>query len=136
MLVRLIYASRVNEGLGPSDIDAILTTSRARNARSGVTGALCVTGSMFLQCLEGGREEVNATYHRIVADRRHRDVLLLGMKEVSERDFSEWSMEYIACTAENRALFLRFCPRPEFDPYAMPVESVDALFRLLKGMAR
>jgi hypothetical protein len=37
---------------------------------------------------------------------------------------------------ENRALFLRFCPRPEFDPYAMPVESVDALFRLLKGMAR
>ena len=136
MLVRLIYASRVNEGVGPSDIDEILSVSQTNNARSGVTGALCYTGGVFLQCLEGGRDEVNSTYHRIVADRRHRDPLIVCLTEVPERDFADWGLGYVGYTAENRALFLKYCPRPEFDPYSMSAASVESLFRALIGVAR
>lgn len=41
MLVRLIYTSKVRDGLAPGDIDHILARSQANNARVGVTGALC-----------------------------------------------------------------------------------------------
>ncbi|OYW33454.1 MAG: blue light sensor protein [Methyloversatilis sp. 12-65-5] len=136
MLVRLIYASRVQPDVGPGDIDQILQVSQANNARDGITGALCYTGGVFLQCLEGGRDQVNAAYHRIVADARHRDPLLLGLREIAQRDFTDWGMGYVGYTAENRALFLKYCPRPEFDPYTMSAASVEALFQALIGVAR
>lgn len=136
MLVRLIYASKVRDGLAPGDIDHILARSQANNARVGVTGALCYTGGVFLQCLEGGRREVNEVYHRIVGDARHRDPAILGFTEVTARDFADWAMGYVGYTADNRALFLKYCPRPEFDPYTMSTASVEALLHELLGVAR
>lgn len=98
MLVRLIYASKVRDGLAPGDIDDILARSQANNARIGVTGALCYTGGVFLQCLEGGRREVNEVYHRIVGDPRHSDPAILGFNEVTARDFASWAMGYVGYT--------------------------------------
>lgn len=136
MLVRLIYASRVHPDLTPSDIDHILARSHANNARDGVTGALCYTGGVFLQCLEGGRRAVNEVYHRIAGDPRHTDPAILSFSQIVAREFGDWAMGYVAHTADNRALFLKYCPLPQFDPYTMSAASVEALLQELMGVAR
>lgn len=42
----------------------------------------------------------------------------------------------MSATPDNRALFLKYGPRPEFDPYAMSASSVEALLHELLGVAR
>lgn len=128
MLVRLIYASRVREGVGHADIKDILAASARNNARVGVTGALCFTGDVFLQCLEGHRREVNEVYHRILGDTRHQAPALLLFDEIVARDFGAWNMGYVGHTPENRALFLKYSPTVAFDPYAMSSASLRAFF--------
>ena len=58
MLIRLIYASRARN-LGPAVVKDILDRSRQNNQAPGVTGALCLSNGIFLQCLEGDRAVVN-----------------------------------------------------------------------------
>ena len=67
MLVRLLYASRVVDS-SPETIDSILTQSRQFNPTCGITGILCYGGGIFLQAIEGGRNQVNAWYSHIVKD--------------------------------------------------------------------
>ena len=73
MLVRLMYASRAAANLDNEEVAAILRKSRTTNAREGLTGALCLcnSGRLFIQVLEGGREEA-ADLRRGEAGIRHR----------------------------------------------------------------
>lgn len=136
MLTQLIYASRVTPGLGNADIRRILEVSQSNNRQTGITGALCFTGRVFLQCLEGHRKEVNATYHRIVQDSRHTEPTLLVFEEISRRQFTQWAMGYLGFTAANRDLFLRYSPTAELDPYGLTAASVRMLFAEAVDAAR
>lgn len=129
MLVRLIYASRVTANVSHADVKNILQKSQANNVRVGITGALCFTGNIFLQCLEGDRAAVNALYHRLLSDPRHNDAAVLVLDEISKRDFVEWSMGYLGYTADNRALFLQYSSGTTLDPYAMSADALRGLFR-------
>ena len=77
MLVRMIYVSRAVSPSSGSPTDSILASSREHNLSSGITGILCYGGGIYLQALEGGRNQVNALYHQIANDERHRDVVIL-----------------------------------------------------------
>lgn len=129
MLVRLIYGSRVTANVSHVDVKNILQKSQFNNAQVGITGALCFTGSVFLQCLEGERSAVNALYHRLLPDSRHTDAAVLVLDEISKRDFVEWSMGYLGYTADNRALFLQYSGSTMLDPFAMSAESLRGLFQ-------
>ena len=131
MLVQLIYASRVGADVDNLAVRDILRRSQANNHRLGITGALCFSGSFFLQCLEGERGAVNRLYNRILGDPRHRDCQLLSFAELVARDFVSWDMGYVALSAENRALFLRHSASADFDPETMSAASVRALFAAL-----
>ena len=89
MLVRLTYTSRATELLTAPAMDTILASSRKNNPANGITGVLCTNNYIFLQMLEGGRKEVNETYNRIAADKRHQDVQILNFEEITERKFAE-----------------------------------------------
>ncbi len=128
MLIQLTYASRVSRVLGPADIKDILAASRRNNTRLGVTGALCLNNGIFLQVLEGDRAAVNALYHRILRDERHRDPAVLDLQEIDARRFTSWAMGLLASTEENRQLFLKYSPAAEFDPYAMGAGALRQLF--------
>lgn len=136
MLIRLIYASRVAANVSPTALRDILATSQRNNQRDGITGALVFTGSVFLQCLEGDREMVNKTYHRIVPDDRHKDPQILSFTEVNQREFSSWSMGYLAYTAQNRHHFLRYSPNAQFDPYQCGAASLENMLKDLVESAR
>ena len=57
MLVRCLYASRMQKALTAAAHNSILESSRKNNAKLGITGVLLTTGTIFVQLLEGGREE-------------------------------------------------------------------------------
>ncbi|CAN5247397.1 hypothetical protein BH11PSE9_BH11PSE9_32880 [soil metagenome] len=135
MLVRLMYASRAADSVNQDALVAILKKSKANNPLTGVTGVLCFSGGLFLQVLEGGRGPVNALYHRIAADPRHRDVLLLSYEEIEERSFAGWAMGQVNLSRINPALLLKYSETAQLDPYAVSGKVSMALFNELVATA-
>lgn len=128
MLIQLTYASRTSKTLVPDDLTAILAASQRNNLRAGVTGALCLTNGIFLQQLEGDRSAVNALYHRILMDPRHRDPAILDFSEIASRKFTQWSMGSLASLESNRAIYLKYSRSASFDPYTMSPTTLRAFF--------
>lgn len=128
MLVQLTYASRTTGILGAGDIKDILAASKRNNALVGVTGALCLSNGIFLQQLEGDKTEVNALYHRLLRDERHREPAILDFSEITQRRFGNWSMGLLSTLEENRQLFQKYSVTRDFDPYTMSIPSLRAFF--------
>ena len=90
-LKHLIYSSRPVNFDG-AIIDNILISSSRNNSKSGVTGALIYRQDLYLQFLEGPRDQVDKTYQRIIADSRHSELKKLRDSPNSRRLFSSWAM--------------------------------------------
>ena len=135
MLVRLMYASRPTSPGRVDALAAILKASRSHNPGAGITGLLCCSDDLFLQVLEGGRLAVNRLYHRIAADPRHHDLILLGYDEIEERSFAGWAMGQIDLARLNTALLLKYSESPVLDPYAVSGKVSMALFNELVATA-
>ena len=56
---------------------------------------LCYSDDLFLQVLEGGRDEVCELYNTIVRDDRHSNVRILIYEEIAERRFGNWTMGHV-----------------------------------------
>ena len=128
MLIQLTYASRTSRVLGPADIKDILSASQRNNARAGITGALCLNNGIFLQQLEGARAAVNALYHRLLKDTRHKDTAVLDFGEIPHRRFTSWSMGLLGSVDANRQLFLKYSSTPDFDPFSMSTLMLRSFF--------
>ena len=135
MLVRLMYASRATEPMRPEALNAILKKSTQNNPAIGVTGVLCFSGEIFLQVLEGGRNQVSHLYHRIAQDPRHRDVVLIAYDEIDERSFAGWSMGQVNLARLNPGLLLKYSEAAVLDPYAVSGKVSQALFAELVATA-
>jgi hypothetical protein len=134
MLVRLLYASRAVDA-SPEAIESILAQSRAHNPPSGITGILCYGGGIFLQAIEGGRMQVSDLFGHIMADKRHRDVVLLHYEEILERRFGGWSMGQVNLSKANHTLLLKYSEKPELDPYSVSGQVSLALLEDLMATA-
>ena len=135
MLVRLLYASRAVDKISQEELLEILSQSKANNPLIGITGVLCSSGLVFLQCLEGGRMEVNALYNLIAADSRHSDVVILSYEEISERNFASWSMGLVKLEQVNPSLLLKYSETATFDPYGVSGTASMALLHELMARA-
>ena len=117
MLVRLLYASRPATTLSTMVLDSILEQSRANNSPLGITGILCFNDDLFIQVLEGGRDEVCDTYNKIVRDDRHRDVRILTYDEIAERRFGGWTMGQVNIAKVNPSLLLKYSEKAALNPF-------------------
>jgi Sensors of blue-light using FAD len=117
MLVRCLYASRAAAGTGSAILDEILVQSRRNNPAKGITGMLCVSNDVFIQLLEGGRDEVCDLYNAIVRDTRHQNVRLLAYDEISQRQFGSWTMGRVDLARVNPSVLLKYFKRAELDPF-------------------
>ena len=117
MLVRCLYASRAAAGTSAAILDDILVQSRHNNPANGITGMLCVSNNVFIQVLEGGRDEVCDLYHAIVRDTRHEQVRLLAYEEITERRFGGWTMGQVNLAKVNPSQLLKYFKRAELDPF-------------------
>jgi hypothetical protein len=121
MLVRLIYASRSTAPVTEAVIDDLLSTSSENNPVRGITGVLCLCNdNTFMQVLEGGRDEVNRLYSRVIHDTRHTDVTLLEYAEISERRFTNWRMGRVNLDRINPGMVLKYSETPRLDPFRIP----------------
>jgi hypothetical protein len=112
-------------------VDSILEQSRRNNPLRGITGMLCYTNDLFVQVLEGGRNEVCGLFGAIVRDERHSDVQILIFEEISERLFGSWTMGRVEVAKANQALLLKYSEKAELDPFACPGRATMALLNEL-----
>jgi hypothetical protein len=131
MLVRCLYASRMQKALNAAAQNDILESSRKNNVKHGITGVLLSTGSVFVQLLEGGREEVSKLYNQIIGDPRHKDVVLLVYEEITERRFEGWSMGQVNLGSINQAMLLKYSATATLNPYANSGQATMALLNEL-----
>ena len=121
MLVRLIYASRSTTPITDQVVEDVLAKSRGNNPNAGITGVLCVCNdNVFMQLLEGGRDDVNRLYSRVIHDTRHTDVTLLEYSEITERRFTNWRMGRVDLDRINAGMVLKYSEKPRLDPFQVP----------------
>ena len=93
-MIRLVYSSSARAGLTARDLEQILLSARTRNTTHKVTGMLLYRDGVFLQLLEGRRDNVHDIYNLIGRDRRHHHLINLLEETITERDFPSWTMGY------------------------------------------
>jgi Sensors of blue-light using FAD len=91
-LIQLIYAS-TPFGFDNPTLNQILSVARRNNARDDITGALICRADLYLQLLEGPRAAVTKSFHKILGDDRHLDVVLIGCRDIKDRMFPKWHMK-------------------------------------------
>lgn len=127
MLVRLVYASTAQDGVDLNEFKRILLQAQTNNHRRDLTGMLAFNSKIFLQALEGARDQINDLYAKLIRDPRHHTVTMLGYKEIEERHWASWSMGFAAPNADNRALFLKYSQQSAFNPYGMKAEATEKM---------
>jgi hypothetical protein len=136
MLVRLVYASRSSGPITENLIEDILAKSRKYNLDVGLTGVLCVChDDVFIQLLEGSREEVNRLYGKLLRDERHKEVTLLDYAEIEERRFSSWRMGRVDLDKLNVGVILKYSEKPQLDPVRISGRVALALLQELMSTA-
>jgi FAD-dependent sensor of blue light len=95
---RLIYRSRdrIAPARRPAELGRLFTAARSNNKKAGLTGALLLSRSWFVQTLEGEETIVRELFARIQRDPRHDSVSLLEAGPVHERSFPRWSMARVS----------------------------------------
>ena len=122
-LTQLVYVSEAKPNLGLNEIKNILTSARQHNQDHGLTGALFFNHRHFIQCLEGGRSEVNRIYHKIAKDPRHTNPQIYLLRDITSRSFDSWSMGFASHTNVNKTVYLKFNSSAQFDPTFMSGDS-------------
>lgn len=136
MLVRLIYASRSTGPITDQTVEDVLVKSRDNNSNAGITGVLVVCDdNVFMQVLEGGRDEVNRLYWQVIHDTRHTDVTLLEYSEIAERSFTNWRMGRVDLNRINPGMSLKYSEKPRLDPFQLPGRVAIAVLQDLMAAA-
>jgi hypothetical protein len=95
MLVSLIYVSSATHLMGNDELLDILHVSVKNNGPTDVTGLLLYQGGNFMQVLEGPEEGVMTIFGKIKEDDRHKDIILISVEPIKEREFSDWQMAFV-----------------------------------------
>ena len=135
MMVRCVYASRAATALSAAMVEDILERSRINNPAHGITGILCYSGDVFIQVLEGGRDEVCELYNAIVRDGRHSSVRMLSYEEIGERKFCNWTMGHVDLSRVNPGLLLKYHEKAALNPFATSGAATMALLDELVATA-
>ena len=132
-LFQLVYTSATESAMSGDELVALLETARNHNAAQGIGGVLLYGHGHFIQVLEGDRVRVEALYERIAQDPRHDFVRIASAREVSEREFSGWSMGFRDLTDELLAHHpeVRYFFDEHFDGHAFGQYGSPARFLLL-----
>jgi Sensors of blue-light using FAD len=115
----LVYVSAAVTWFSPSELRALLDSSRASNERAGITGMLLYKDGNFMQALEGEEAAVTSLKARIEVDRRHHGLVTICRGHAEARQFAQWSMAFVdldAAAGEPPVGYSRFMDLPLTDP--------------------
>jgi hypothetical protein len=126
-LIQLVYASLSAGPIGSSEMIDILEPARANNERDSITGLLAFSGVAFLQVLEGERAIITRRFARIAADKRHRDVELIGVLYPTERRFPDWTMGFAGFKSFKLDLVQKYATSGELNGASLRPDNALAL---------
>ncbi|MGK7394640.1 MAG: BLUF domain-containing protein [Candidatus Cyclobacteriaceae bacterium M3_2C_046] len=92
MLSQLIYVSVRKNNCTDQEIENILASSNKNNGKKDITGVLLFSDTKFLQVLEGEKSDILALYDHIKLDERHKNVMMISLKPITQRYFPSWQM--------------------------------------------
>lgn len=127
----LLYVSR--RLATPADIRDIVETSRVRNARIQVTGALVASRGRFAQILEGPRAALDALMDSIRRDRRHTEVEVVMHTDIERRRFPEWTLAYSGTSVFVNGLIEALAKQADTRGHA---GDVQRLVQAIEGLSR
>jgi len=127
-LISLTYFSSASVAFSDQDLQELLAHSRVRNAEADVTGLLLHVDGHFVQTLEGPAERVDATFARICADTRHRNVLTALREDIEQREFPDWSMGFKVLDPETAATLPGYNDYLETSGATTPVPGRPGIF--------
>ncbi len=93
-MVCIVYVSSAKQEFSDADLMALLRQSQEKNARLAITGVLLYKEGNVMQLLEGPAEALDQLITTIYADPRHHGIIQLLRKQVTTREFPDWSMEF------------------------------------------
>ena len=125
MLVRLLYVSQPVGPVTSTVTTLVLEKSHKNNKKANITGILCQGSGLWMQVLEGERNQINKLYSQIMSDRRHQNLEILLMEEITHRRFGEWSMALVCLNKEDPMIQMA---HPQFDPYSASAHDAMSLF--------
>ena len=88
----LIYISAAKPGVDEVEMHEILTVAVKNNEAHDVTGLLVYHDGMFIQMLEGEKQDVELIFEKIQKDERHFDIRTLSKGTSEKRHFPNWRM--------------------------------------------
>ena len=114
MLHHLIYVSRAQKLMKPSDNLSLLAASKEYNSTHQISGVLVYKSKTFVQLIEGPRREVQNLYRKIRKDNRHTEIQTLLNEPTYNRYYPEPGLEFHA---------LDNTPQSALPPYSKSLNS-------------
>jgi len=98
----LIYISTATKYYSKKELDVIWTHAKNNNSKNDITGILLYQEGIFMQLLEGHKDDILSLYEVIQNDSRHicEKQPLIGTS--SKRFFPDWSMDFKNLDYESR----------------------------------
>jgi len=93
-MIQVSYVSRLSQPMSSEQLLALLMQCRDNNSTQGVTGMLLYGNGTFLQVIEGEAAVIDGLVEKIWADPRHAEKKLLHRREISRREYADWSMAF------------------------------------------
>jgi Sensors of blue-light using FAD len=90
----MAYVSSAAKRFSHVELVELLTQSREKNAKLGITGMLLYKDGNFMQVLEGEEAVVRELLASIWKDERHHGIITIMEEVREEREFPEWSMGF------------------------------------------
>jgi hypothetical protein len=90
------YYSQAADTMTTDICAAMATEAATRNRATGITGWLNFDGKCFFQYFEGPAPAVDALWKKIQADPRHRDIVVLSVKDIQRRAHEAFSIHLSA----------------------------------------
>ncbi|MEL6869595.1 MAG: BLUF domain-containing protein [Pseudomonadota bacterium] len=134
ILMRLTYVSRYNSHNENDELNKILDQARKNNANRGITGVLVFNHDYFLQSIEGRRPVINELLRKLIKDQRHFSLQIIEAKEIDQRRWTHWDMNYLTPTARHKDKALQFSGADKFNPYLMSTRQIMMLIETLTKM--
>jgi len=130
----MVYVSTPVEEVDSDVLESILGTAHINNTEHDLTGMLVFDEQHYLQVIEGRRAEVSQLLGNLYKDSRHKDLLVLGFDCISQRQFPDWSMQFVPVADVTRHVLLRHGVSSKFEPYNFCKDS--ALAFMVELLAR
>jgi hypothetical protein len=130
-VIRLVYASQPGLPFARLLAESLFNRARKLQGSQALSGVMFCRDGFWLHCIEGDVDRVLSFYRNLCIRCYLREPMVLWQGEVSSRLYPQDGMKLVVDN-EVSAAFLRAQGMPQFNPFWLGDESIEALVRHLR----